>query len=71
MRRNKQRALPIQISIRKHHEQGISSLNPASPQGTLSLISCPIILLNNGAKSTIDEITVRDPGCKLDSGPRW
>ncbi len=37
-------------------------------QGTLSLISCPIILLNNGAKKhSADEITVRD-GCKSDSG---
>lgn len=27
-------------------------LKSSIPQGTLSLISCPIILLNNGAKST-------------------
>ena len=36
-------------------------LKPVFWQGTHNLISCPIILLNNGAKKHLrDEITVRD-----------
>ncbi len=63
-------ASPIQTS-KGNTMSKVLVLKSSILAGYSSLISCPIILLNNGAKSTPLINHRSRPGCKSDSGTGW